>query len=360
MTTARFISPFMTNGNIEEYLASAPGPVTDALRLKLLKGSLSGLVYLHSLDPPVCHADIKPVMTGSLPYPNARSDQQIILALAFKKTPMELADLDLGDDQLTTLLTKCWDINPSTRPSAAECLPYLHKTETEKLQFPETVDDSISAFTHYENYGKGTTSTAATIRQSSANWSADPTIARRFAQYREASSTPVGRLKLVLGGYPSVGPASDAEEQAGLVEALLSATSRVPQPPQTRAPQDLTPTPRPAVRIARSNDTNVANLSLPSRTAAPRRDEDASATPGASDTNNVLAELGKIQTTSTIQSYINKYFGKAKEKEGEVKEAAEEVKESANGAAEEATSSSRGALGVPSSRAALSLRSVKR
>lgn len=46
------------------------------------------------------------------------------------------------------------------------------------------------------------------------------------------------------------------------------------------------------------------------------------------------------QTTATIQSYIDKYVGKAKEKEGEAKETAEEVKESANGAVEEATSSS--------------------
>ncbi|KAG8944714.1 hypothetical protein FRC04_001613 [Tulasnella sp. 424] len=46
------------------------------------------------------------------------------------------------------------------------------------------------------------------------------------------------------------------------------------------------------------------------------------------------------QTTATIQSYIDKYVGKAKEKEGEAKETAEEVKESANGAVEEATSAS--------------------
>lgn len=46
------------------------------------------------------------------------------------------------------------------------------------------------------------------------------------------------------------------------------------------------------------------------------------------------------QTTATIQSYIDKYVGKAKEKDGEAKETAEEVKESANGAVEEATSAS--------------------
>ncbi|KIO24172.1 hypothetical protein M407DRAFT_53886, partial [Tulasnella calospora MUT 4182] len=186
MTTARLISPFMTNGNIDEYLAKAPGPVTDKLRLKLVD-SLKGLIYLHSLTPPICHADIKPenilitdlaeavlcdfglarladgqpsgltttktikgstrymspelleenavhtlssdiwaygclvlkVMTGSLPYCRARTDQQIISALVQKQAPVDLADLGLQDDGLKTLLDKCWNKSPSARPSAS-------------------------------------------------------------------------------------------------------------------------------------------------------------------------------------------------------------------------------------------------
>ncbi|KIO33068.1 hypothetical protein M407DRAFT_50259, partial [Tulasnella calospora MUT 4182] len=185
MTTASFVSPFMTNGNIDEYLDNAPGPVSDDLRLKLLRGSLNGLVYLHSLSPPICHADIKPgnvlitdeteavlcdfglarladgqssgltttktikgstrymspelldgdpvhtlssdvwaygclvlkIMTGTLPYGNARSDGQILLALAREQLPAELTKLDLQGDKLKTLLMKCWDIDPSARPS---------------------------------------------------------------------------------------------------------------------------------------------------------------------------------------------------------------------------------------------------
>ncbi|KIO18841.1 hypothetical protein M407DRAFT_60719, partial [Tulasnella calospora MUT 4182] len=58
MTTARFISPFMSNGNIDEFLAKAPSPVS--YKLRLLGDILNGLIYLHSSSPPICHADIKP------------------------------------------------------------------------------------------------------------------------------------------------------------------------------------------------------------------------------------------------------------------------------------------------------------
>ncbi|KIO25362.1 hypothetical protein M407DRAFT_48892, partial [Tulasnella calospora MUT 4182] len=60
MTTARFISPLMASGNIEEYLGHTQEPVSNSLRLKLLADALNGLVYLHGLTPPICHADIKP------------------------------------------------------------------------------------------------------------------------------------------------------------------------------------------------------------------------------------------------------------------------------------------------------------
>ncbi|KIO24171.1 hypothetical protein M407DRAFT_103643 [Tulasnella calospora MUT 4182] len=193
MTTARFISPFMANGNIVEYLENASQPVSDDLRLELLRDSLEGLLYLHSLSPPICHADIKPenvlvtdmveavlcdfglarltegqpsgltttktikgstrymspelleedavhtlssdiwaygclvlkVMTGSLPYARARSEHQVLLALMKPQQPADPSGLGLRDDGLKTLLAKCWNKSPSTRPSASECQLYL-------------------------------------------------------------------------------------------------------------------------------------------------------------------------------------------------------------------------------------------
>ncbi|KAG8938938.1 hypothetical protein FRC04_007234, partial [Tulasnella sp. 424] len=202
MTTARFISPFMAHGNIEEYLDNTHSLVTDALRTKLLTDVLNGLVYLHSSSPPICHADIKPgnvlitdrveavlcdfglarfvdgqpsgltttkttkgsirymspelldgdprhtlcsdvwaygclvlkVMTGSLPYSSRRSDQQVLLALALRQPPASPPDLELQDEMLKILLTKCWDINPSERPPASTCLSYLNKPIPDELQ----------------------------------------------------------------------------------------------------------------------------------------------------------------------------------------------------------------------------------
>ncbi|KAG9040611.1 hypothetical protein FS837_000409 [Tulasnella sp. UAMH 9824] len=193
MTTARFISPFMTTGNIDEYLRTSPGSVSDDVRLKLLRDVLNGLVYLHSLNPPICHADIKlenilitdlleavlcdfglarladeqpsgltttqtikgsirymspellkengahalhsdiwaygclvlKVMTGSLPYAEASTDTQVLLALALHDLPAKLTDPKFQDNGLNPLLTKCWDLDPSARPPASECLLHL-------------------------------------------------------------------------------------------------------------------------------------------------------------------------------------------------------------------------------------------
>lgn len=66
-------------------------------------------------------------MTDSMPYKSSRSDSQVILALARKQLSTSFPDLNLHDDILKTLLTKCWDIDPYLRPSARECLSYLPK-----------------------------------------------------------------------------------------------------------------------------------------------------------------------------------------------------------------------------------------
>ncbi|SJK99362.1 uncharacterized protein ARMOST_02657 [Armillaria ostoyae] len=49
------ISPWMENGNIMSFLAANPGHD----RLVSIKEVASGMAYLHSLDPPIVHADIR-------------------------------------------------------------------------------------------------------------------------------------------------------------------------------------------------------------------------------------------------------------------------------------------------------------
>ncbi|KAG8982320.1 hypothetical protein FRB94_006713, partial [Tulasnella sp. JGI-2019a] len=50
------ITPFYKNGNLHGYLAANP----NASKLKLIIGAANGLLYLHTLSPPVIHGDIKP------------------------------------------------------------------------------------------------------------------------------------------------------------------------------------------------------------------------------------------------------------------------------------------------------------
>ncbi|KAG8920606.1 hypothetical protein FRC01_000675 [Tulasnella sp. 417] len=177
MTTARLISPFMANGNIDGFLENTPGPASDSLRLKLdnvlitdqveavlcdfglarlADGQPSGLTTSKTIkgstrymSPELLEEDaihtlssdvwafgclVLKVMTGSLPYARARTDQQIILALVLNQPPSELADSELRDDALKTLLTKCWDRNPPARPSVAACLLHIPEPWTSDVQ----------------------------------------------------------------------------------------------------------------------------------------------------------------------------------------------------------------------------------
>lgn len=77
-------------------------------------------------------------MTGSLPYGSARSDQQIILALALKQPPTGLAEHHLRDQRLKILLVECWDLDPARRPSAAKCLFYIPKPKIIEPKLPRT------------------------------------------------------------------------------------------------------------------------------------------------------------------------------------------------------------------------------
>ncbi|KAG8899556.1 hypothetical protein FRC00_001291, partial [Tulasnella sp. 408] len=56
--TACVIAPYMANGNVGEYLDDNDVDIEQRLRFALETGR--GLLYLHSLERPICHADIKP------------------------------------------------------------------------------------------------------------------------------------------------------------------------------------------------------------------------------------------------------------------------------------------------------------
>lgn len=53
------VSPWCKNGSLTSYVTEHPD-LTDVDKLKLLRDAASGLAYLHSLQPPIIHGDIKP------------------------------------------------------------------------------------------------------------------------------------------------------------------------------------------------------------------------------------------------------------------------------------------------------------
>ncbi|KAG8984290.1 hypothetical protein FRB90_005426 [Tulasnella sp. 427] len=55
----RLISPWCRHGNLIDYLHSNE-TLSDAAKLTLILQAGQGLAYLHSQNPPICHADIKP------------------------------------------------------------------------------------------------------------------------------------------------------------------------------------------------------------------------------------------------------------------------------------------------------------
>ncbi|KAG9048664.1 hypothetical protein FS837_012292 [Tulasnella sp. UAMH 9824] len=55
---AQLISPYMENGNITEYIKRTQASID--VKLGFVRDITSGMAYLHSCDPPICHGDLKP------------------------------------------------------------------------------------------------------------------------------------------------------------------------------------------------------------------------------------------------------------------------------------------------------------
>ncbi|KAG9027828.1 hypothetical protein FS837_004158, partial [Tulasnella sp. UAMH 9824] len=188
----RLISPWCRNGNLTDYLRANPG-LSRMDKLELIYQAALGLNHLHSLNPPICHADIKPenvlvndsgeaalsdfglsrilqelgeptglttsetprgtltymapelleeersrpnretdvyafgglilaVMSGKPPFGHLR-EVTILRRISRGQTPKSDEHPDLPpDDELWNLVRRCWDINPTARPTMREVL----------------------------------------------------------------------------------------------------------------------------------------------------------------------------------------------------------------------------------------------
>ncbi|KIO25647.1 hypothetical protein M407DRAFT_236814, partial [Tulasnella calospora MUT 4182] len=55
---AQLVSPYMVNGNIKDYMLRDQTGIE--VRLYFVRSIASGLAYLHSCDPPICHGALRP------------------------------------------------------------------------------------------------------------------------------------------------------------------------------------------------------------------------------------------------------------------------------------------------------------
>lgn len=82
------ITPWMRNGSLSNYIENNSDlKLVD--KLDLIVGAAKGLAYLHSLDPPICHADIKPgnVLVSDDGKNALLSDFGLSLALTIIRSP---------------------------------------------------------------------------------------------------------------------------------------------------------------------------------------------------------------------------------------------------------------------------------
>lgn len=60
-----------------------------------------------------------------VPYAELKFEHLIILGLVEDKLPADVEKLPIHTPEVKELLTKCWSISPSQRPSALQCLSYM-------------------------------------------------------------------------------------------------------------------------------------------------------------------------------------------------------------------------------------------
>ncbi|KAF8602299.1 kinase-like protein [Ceratobasidium sp. AG-I] len=156
------VSPWMNNGDLQEYIKNNP----DVDRYKLCLDVATGVAYLHSIE--MVHGDIKAapelspmppeedtfgavrsqeadmyslgmtmleIITGRVPYSEFKSDRRVIHAVDYNIKPVrpqELLGPNRRENEMWDLLTKCWDCCPKNRPVAAAALKRLRRLIVDK------------------------------------------------------------------------------------------------------------------------------------------------------------------------------------------------------------------------------------
>ncbi|KIO20728.1 hypothetical protein M407DRAFT_45985, partial [Tulasnella calospora MUT 4182] len=179
---AWIILPWEKNGNLREFILSGNWQLPE--RISLIHDVTSGIDYLHSREPPICHGDLKSlnilvnsegqaaltdfgsarplepaitlassqwtlkwaapellhaaksslasdiwafgwivweVLTGDIPF-EGENDVSTVCLILKGELPEVHGDVHLNQVvALANLMNKCWSLNPSERPTASDC-----------------------------------------------------------------------------------------------------------------------------------------------------------------------------------------------------------------------------------------------
>lgn len=207
MTTAWLISPYITDGNLSQFIRNIS--LDSPLRIRLIVDTARGLAYLHAQG--ICHGDMKPanilvtdertaviadfglsqladstesgltttksikgsfrylspelldegarhtlqsdvwafgcvmmeVLTGMLPFPNAKNDISLTLALARREMPVQTRSLTVAEP-IRDLLQECWQLKPSDRPTMPRCAAVTNRAAQSRASLDSTDESMFS------------------------------------------------------------------------------------------------------------------------------------------------------------------------------------------------------------------------
>ncbi|KAG8926527.1 hypothetical protein FRC01_008732 [Tulasnella sp. 417] len=165
---ARFISPFMINGNVSQYLGRVKLGVLG--RLDIIRDVTAGMNYLHSCSPHICHGDLKPpniLINDTLravlcDFGLATFIQEsgissgLTTSRSIKGSLRYMSpELSLVDDAKHTLASDVWAWGCTAFEIITDCVPYKRATKDTTVLFaivqkepPGSIDTLMSHMPH--------------------------------------------------------------------------------------------------------------------------------------------------------------------------------------------------------------------
>ncbi|KAG8994723.1 hypothetical protein FRB90_000362 [Tulasnella sp. 427] len=199
---AWLISPWEPNGNVREFIQKNQLEVPE--KLSLVYDTIDALDFLHQLDPPVCHGDVKSIMTGKLPYEGTFAEYAIIVKIFEGSRPHVDDESRLSDClQVWELMTRCWESEPGERPTSGMCrtaitfLPRCPPTLVDHTRSPELLENLGDLESWKGNYDEGLAylEQALSLYEQAGNERGVASVLRKQASVSYRHSYPLKAMK---------------------------------------------------------------------------------------------------------------------------------------------------------------------